>query len=264
MISPFKSDRTGPSALSQKTYSLCRSDTEISYKQIKRATDNIEDLRYSYVWHLTRNEIIETIIQAEKEGYDAAIVSCFMDIGVQEARSMVDIPVLGPGEVNMMYATLLGAKFGISTGPIPFVVETLTRQIRERGLESRAISNRPVRPHPVTRREMVAAMQEQNAKVLAGGVEKVGRELIKDGADVVICGVTTMGPSCTTAGLVKIEPEGVPVLDCVLITLKMAEVMVDLKDKIGLPWINRNQPMYQSPSEEDTKRLRAVFGVETS
>ena len=66
------------------------------------------------MWHLTRNEIVETVIQAEKDGYDAVVVLCNMDIGVPEARSMVDIPVLGPGEVTMTYATLLGAKFGIN------------------------------------------------------------------------------------------------------------------------------------------------------
>ncbi len=263
MISPFKAaDPTASFDLRKKTYSLCKSDTVVEHRQIGKASNDIDDLTYSYMWSRAKSEMVEAIIEAEKDGYDAAIVDCFLDIGVQEARSMVDIPVLGPGETTMMYATLLGSKFGISTGPVPFVVETLTRQIRERGLESRAISNRPVRPHPVTRQEMVAAMQQRNAQVLANGVEKVGRELIKDGAEVVICGVTTMGPSCTMAGLVKIEPEGVPVLDCIAITVKMTEIMVDFKDQVGLPSVNRKQPMYQIPSQDDRKRLRRVFGTE--
>ena len=129
----------GSHALSEKTYSLLRSDTEIVHKQIKHGTEKVEDLYYSYVWSRAANEIVEAIIEAEREGFDAAFVNTCMDVGVQQARAMVNIPVLGPGETTMTYATLLGSKFGVVTGPIPIVVETMTRHIKERGLEHRAI-----------------------------------------------------------------------------------------------------------------------------
>src|SRR6185295_11994488 len=42
--------------------------------------------------------VVETIIGAAKEGFDAAIVDCTADPGVAEARQLVDIPVVGAGE----------------------------------------------------------------------------------------------------------------------------------------------------------------------
>ena len=93
-------------------------------------------------------------------------------------------------------------------------------------------------------------------------VQKVGRELVKDGADVIICGSTTLGPLCTATGLVQLEPEGIPVLDCLAVTLKMAEVMVDFRNKIGLQFISRG-PAYKLSGEEDIKRIRVLFGLAT-
>jgi len=80
--------------------------------------------------------------------------------------------------------------------------------------------------------------------------------------DAAICGATVISPLCTAAGLVKFEPEGVPLIDCLGVTLKMAEVMVDFKDSIGMPPVGRKH-MYQMPDREDIARLRSVFQLDT-
>ncbi|MFK5977467.1 MAG: aspartate/glutamate racemase family protein [Rhizobiaceae bacterium] len=53
-------------------------------------------------------EMICNAIQAEREGYDAFVVSHFQDAGLYEARSAVDIPVIALGEATMLYCCQLG------------------------------------------------------------------------------------------------------------------------------------------------------------
>ena len=250
-------------ALLSKTYSVCRSDTEIIIKPLKGGLDRTSDFEYTYFWFLNKWALVENVIEAEREGYDAAVINSFSDAGVKEARSIVNIPVVSVSESSMMYATLLGSKFGIIIpGDLPILVPLFMEQIKERGLESRAVANNPIRSLPMSADELLTK-GGKNPQLVADAVEKVGRELVKDGADVIICGSTTFGPLCTSVGLVQLEPEGVPVLDCLAVTLKMAEVMVDFRDKIGLPFISRG-PTYKLPSEEDTKRVRALFGLGAS
>jgi len=249
-------------ALLSKTYSVCRADTQIVVEPLMGGLDSTADFAYTYFWFLNKWALVENVIEAEKKGYDAVVISTFSDTGVKEARSIVNIPVVSVSEASMMYATLIGSKFGIIIpGEMPIMVALFMAQIKERGLESRAIAHNPIRSLPLSANELIT-QGGQNPQIVADAVAKVGRELVADGADVIICGSTTFGPLCTATGLVQLEPEGVPIIDCLAVTLKMAEVMVDFRDKIGLPFISRG-PVYQLPDEADTSRVRSMFGLTT-
>src|SRR6266850_3349849 len=52
-------------------------------------------------------------LQAEREGYDAAVPLGTLDLGVDGGRSLVDIPVVGPCEAMFHIAAQLGERFGI-------------------------------------------------------------------------------------------------------------------------------------------------------
>lgn len=52
-------------------------------------------------------------IEAEKQGYDAAVPLGMLDLGVDGGRSQVDIPVVGPYEAALHVAAQLGDRFGI-------------------------------------------------------------------------------------------------------------------------------------------------------
>jgi len=58
---------------------------------------------------------VEKIVQCEKDGYDAAIIGCFGDPGLEPARELVEIPVVGPCEASLLLAAGLGHKFSILT-----------------------------------------------------------------------------------------------------------------------------------------------------
>ena len=50
-------------------------------------------------------------VQAEREGYDAFCPFGTLDVGVQEARNLVRIPVVGQREACLLFCGLLGRRF---------------------------------------------------------------------------------------------------------------------------------------------------------
>jgi allantoin racemase len=74
--------------------------------------------------------------QAEQEGYDAVIPLGVLDIGVDEGRDAVGIPVIGAFESAIHIASFLGKRIGViaySSGLLP-VLETLAKKYRVDGM----------------------------------------------------------------------------------------------------------------------------------
>jgi Asp/Glu/hydantoin racemase len=57
--------------------------------------------------------ILDSVLEAEQFGFDAVAIGNVLDPGLREARSMVDIPVLGLGETSMLVACTMGSTFGL-------------------------------------------------------------------------------------------------------------------------------------------------------
>jgi Asp/Glu/hydantoin racemase len=60
-------------------------------------------------------QTVDKIIDAAERGFDAAIIGHFQDAGLYEARTAVDIPVLGLGEASLLNAGQLGRGVGLVT-----------------------------------------------------------------------------------------------------------------------------------------------------
>lgn len=58
---------------------------------------------------------IELIMKCERDGFDAAIIGCFGDPGLEAARELTAMPVVGPCESSLLLAAGLGHKFSILT-----------------------------------------------------------------------------------------------------------------------------------------------------
>lgn len=94
-------------------------------------------VNYVYLHRMHDNQILENVVRAEKEGFDAVLIGVLQDPGLREARSIVDIPVLGYGEVSMLTAYMLGERFSFLCIN-PQMDQLAQHMIRERGLEARA------------------------------------------------------------------------------------------------------------------------------
>lgn len=59
--------------------------------------------------------IFEAAASAQEEGFDAVCIDTMSDSGVDALRSVLSIPVVGPGRSSMLFALMLGKRFSIIT-----------------------------------------------------------------------------------------------------------------------------------------------------
>ena len=71
---------------------------------------------------------------AERDGFDAVIIHCFVDPGLRAARERVRIPIVGLGEVTLKAAASLNGKIGMVT-PSNETVDSHWEQVRDLDLE---------------------------------------------------------------------------------------------------------------------------------
>jgi len=96
--------------------SIARSGTEIDYIQLHDGPPAIECL----VDHLQAAcEVIKHVQKSEEDGCDAVIIWCGGDPGVKEARTLVDIPVIGPRESMRLIASHVGENVARIHHPLP-------------------------------------------------------------------------------------------------------------------------------------------------
>ncbi len=161
--------------------------------------------------------VLEKVKEAEANGFDAVFLDCMGDIALNAAREIVRIPVIGPCQATMAIASMLGDRFSIIT-ILENVVPLFWRKAREYGFIQNLASVRSVEV-PVleldTKRELVK-------KRLA---EESMNAVKEDGAEVIILGCTGM------VGMARDVQEivGVPVIDPVPVSIKLAKLMAELR-----------------------------------
>jgi len=237
-------------------------DTELAFRAPRRGPEvvpaRLEDFRNPYFAHLVASEVIETIVRADAEGFDALVVNCFDDPGVKEARSFTRVPVFGLSEPTFHHACQLGAKFGALVPDMPGQVAFVQKQIDEMGLSGRCIVN-GVRAE---RKPFTASYAEalQDPQAMVGRLAEQGRELLDDGADVIVIACGGLGQICGVAGFHTLEYRGatVPVVNPLTTAVKTAEMMVAMQRGIGTP-IPSQAHAGRRLSGEELARIRAGF-----
>ena len=71
--------------------------------------------QWLYFRYMCTDGTLETVMRAEKQGYDAVFISCNLDIGLYEARQLVDIPVTATLESAALVAHMMGATYSLVT-----------------------------------------------------------------------------------------------------------------------------------------------------
>jgi len=162
--------------------------------------------------------VVQKVMDAEKKGFAASIINCFMDPGLDAAREIAGIPVVGAGESAIYLALLVGDKFSIiDPGPARYVSRSPTKQVRSMGVESRFVSSRGAG---------ISVLEID--KDIDSTTRRIGEEALKavkeDGADTIVLGCTGF------AGLApKVQTKiGAPVIDPALAALKTAETLCQL------------------------------------
>jgi len=95
---------------------IARPGTEITYSRVREGPPAIE----SPVDHAqAAAEVLKLVGPAEKAGADAIIIWCAGDPGLEAARTLVDVPVVGPGESMRLFVQLLGRCPAAVPAPLP-------------------------------------------------------------------------------------------------------------------------------------------------
>ena len=172
-------------------------------------------------------------IQAEREGYDAAVPLGTLDLGVDGGRSLVDIPIIGPCEAMFHIAAQLGDRFGVICYHESVIPRQIT-QTRYYGME----------PWIAGRRASGFKLKDigANKDAMMQNFVAAARSLIEqDGADVILAHGITQCP-------VHLKPEalsaelGVPVVEGIGAPIRMAAMMAGL----GLKHSRKRWPRSQA------------------
>jgi allantoin racemase len=233
---------------------VAREDTQIEIRHVKRSSYMVMS---SYLELLNNVELIGEIIQAEKEGFDAAIIGCGNDPGLYQAREAVNIPVVGPTETAMHLACLLGGKFAAIT-IIKRLVPFIERNLKFYGLESRAIDREPIRSCEVGYEfSKWFSLPSYISEHIIPSFEKIAKECVNEGAEVIVTACCGLGPALTMAGYNKVAGTEVPVIDCASVAIKMAELLSDVRKSLGIS--TSKSLTYQSLPKEVVEKLQRPF-----
>ena len=230
---------------------VARPDTEVEVHHVRHSA---YALQASYLEMLNNVWLIDGIIEAEKKGYDAAIIGCGNDPGLPQARQAVDIPVVGPTEAAMLLACTLGHKFGVIT-VAPEFVPLCERNILSYGLDRRAVF--PVRVYDLGDNPFQGLLEMiMSPEIVNPQFEELARACVADGAEVVIPACCSLSPATSLLGYKEVPKTGVPIVDVTQAAVKLAEIMVDLKRTIGLGKSQRS--WYRSIRPEIRDRMRTM------
>ncbi|HWI38556.1 MAG TPA: aspartate/glutamate racemase family protein [Burkholderiales bacterium] len=196
---------------------------------------------YPYIASLYAQIILDNARRAQAEGYDVFALSSVQDPAIQEARALLDIPVVGYGEAAMHFACLLGSRFVIIVFGERFD-QMLDVRVRELGLAGRAL--------PTMQMERTSfgdvAKGLEDATDIVQAFTHTARKAIALGAEAIIPGQLYLSEAITRAGVTRIDE--VPIVDGLAAVVKMAEVMADFR-RLGITVTRRGYTHAQPPRD---------------
>ncbi len=183
--------------------------------------------------------------RAQQEGYAAVCIDTMSDSGVAALRSVLDIPVFGPGKVSMLTALMLGDRFSILTMASRWK-PLYKKALDELGLHHKCASVRAIEVPP-DNQALLAGKEELVFPLL----EQAARKAIdEDGAEVLILGSTTMHQAHDYLA----DRLPVPVINPGPLSYKMAEAALAL----GLA---HSRAGYPAPMFPRLDMLQAMLGA---
>lgn len=180
------------------------------------AASGVPYIESSVEFYLSEVAVAHKIVEIARLGYDAIVGTAFLDNGLDGARELVDIPVVGPAKTSMYLAATLANKFAViaARGDLPKHVWGFAKLI---GVVDRLVAV-PTLACTVTD----FLRDEERAVEMAVAMGHTVME--QHGAEAIVLGCGT------TSGLAPriSEALGIPVLDPGRTAVKFAELLVDL------------------------------------
>lgn len=206
-------------------------ETVIVTTQPKIGPESIESY---YDEYLAIPGILEEIILSG-DAFDAFVIACWGDPGVEAARELTTKPIVGIAEASMYVANMLAARWGVITTQHR-TLDMVEKTIHKAGFSHRCVS---------VRTTGIAVKETETAReATIEALEAIGRlAIVEDKAEALCLGC---------AGMSGLDHElerrlGIPVIDSVAAAVKMAEALVGLQKKTS------KALTYKSPEAKQIK-----------
>ncbi|MEH7254572.1 aspartate/glutamate racemase family protein [Neobacillus niacini] len=212
-------------------------------------------ITHAYLQNLHREQFIRAALMAEKAGYDAMFIATIPDVGLLEARTLVDIPVVGYGQASFHMASMLGDCIGVVNFLAPLADE-LRQNAARYGLGGKL---GPIVQTDVGFDAILAGFNDPEPVI--DSFIKAAESAISQGADVIVPGEGPMNVFLAANGISRIGD--VPIVDSFGAGIKMCESLVDLRRVSGV-YMTRRGYFNAKPPVEAVERLREMYGLEAS
>lgn len=153
---------------------------------------------------------------AGRDDYDAVIIACFDDTGLDAARCLTDKPVIGIGEAAFHMAAMLSNSFSVVT-TLGRSVPAISHNLARYGLATRCAR---VRASEIPVLDLEDPLSDACSRI----GHEVARAILEDRAEAIVLGCAGM----TDLARALSQAHGLPVLDGVVCAVALAEGMVRL------------------------------------
>lgn len=208
-------------------------------------------VKYQSAQVLFSQYFAQSAVRAERAGYDAWVSAAGQDPGLRDARHLAAIPTLGYGQTAFGMCAMTGQRFGL-LGFMPPLEEPIRANVRRYGVEPMLAAYEVL---PGGWDSVHAALAGDFDRFLATYQEGAARAA-GDGAEVIIPAEGIPNEILWHLGIHELA--GLPVIDPAGLSVKVAEMLVGLKElgifaraEVGY-WLGR-------PSLDIARHLEKVF-----
>lgn len=198
---------------------------------------------YNSIRYFDVNWVLNNAIKAERNGYDAFIIGNTLDAALQEARELVDIPVIGHLQTALFLISTMAKNFSIVTSHRKFA-SFWEGLIANYGYKDRLVS--------IVGMDVEVTMYEKlytDKKFEEARIEKIlehGKKAVAAGAELLYILPASMYLRLEKRGIKEID--GAPIFNSVPGVIKMAELMVKYRQITGM-FVSRKLTYALPPKE---------------
>lgn len=156
-----------------------------TYVDVRAVDEGPASIESMYEEYLSIPAMSRLVAQTEADGYDAAIIGCFGDPGLDGLREISDMLVVGPASASIALATTLGHRFSYITVTAS-IVPALRRLAWEAGASDALASVRYIETS-------VMDVNKDHGAALDRMLEQGRIAIEQDDADALVLGCMSMG-----------------------------------------------------------------------
>jgi len=209
------------------------------------------EIIYNYVTSRHVEQFVEAAVTAEREGYDAFVIATLPDLGYEQIRSVVDIPVIPIGLTSVTSAIALGDCVGL-VGFIDELAPWVRRNMSLVGLD-RVVG--PFASLGATFHDVMAEMEGPDKALRA--FEDAAARLIEQGANVIVPGEGPLNVLLARHQITRVHD--VPVIDSMGSTFGLADIRAREYRRTGI-YPSRSGYYFARPPAELFEGVRNLYG----